>query len=189
MTALTDDLQIGALVTSSKGAKMAFISCENAPALWLPSDAMLPVFEPKPFEEDATRINLVLQPTPEQEAELKSLDDWCLSTVAKRSEQLFGKVLTLEQLAPCYQPCLKTSDKYPPNLRVKVNLSGTNATRYWNAMGRRTIAPDTWIGNAVKPRIRIKALWFMAKQFGIVMELTDAQILEAEIKCPFSNRF
>ena len=165
---------------------MAFISRENGPALWQPDEAMQPVFEPKVFNDDrdATRVNLVLQPTAEQEADLRSLDEWCLATVAKQSEQLFGKALTVEQLAPCYQPCLKTSEKYPPNLRVKVNLSGTNATRYWNAVGRKTIAPDTWVGNAIKPRIRIKALWFMAKQFGIVMELTDAQILEAEVKCP-----
>ena len=180
-----EDLQIGALVTSSKGAKMAFISRENTPAMWIPGDTMQPVFEPKVFEDGTTRLNLVLQPTPEQESTLKSLDEWCLATVAQQSEQLFGKSLTLEQLTQCYQPCLKVSDKYPPNLRVKLNLSGANATRYWNAVGRKTIAPDTWVGTAVRPRIRIKALWFMAKQFDIVMELTDAQILELDVKCPF----
>ena len=184
-----DPLQIGALITSPKGAKMAFIFRESGPAIWQPNDAMHPVFEPKVpkvFDEGATRINLVLQPkTPDQEAELKALDDWCLSAVAQQSEQLFGKALTVEQLTQCYQPCLKTSEKYPPNFRVKVNLSGSNATRYWNAAGLKTIAPDAWVGYAIRPRIRIKALWFMAKQFGIVMELTDAQILEAEVKCPF----
>ena len=133
------DLQIGTLVTSSKGAKMAFISRENAPAMWLPDDTMQPVFEPKVFEDGSkngtTRLNLVLQPSAEQESTLKSLDEWCLAAVAKQSEQLFGKSLTLEQLTQCYQPCLKASDKYPPNLRVKLNLFGANATRYWNAVG------------------------------------------------------
>ena len=116
MTALIDHLQIGSLVTSSKGAKMAFISRKNEPAMWIPDDTMQPVFEPKVFNDDrdATRVNLVLQPTAEQEADLRSLDEWCLATVAKQSEQLFGKALTVEQLTPCYQPSLKTSEKYPP---------------------------------------------------------------------------
>ena len=91
------NLQIGPLVTSSNGAKMAFISQENGPAMWMP-EAMQPVFEPRTFEDGATRMTLVLHPPPEQEAYLRSLDEWCLAAVAKQSEQLFGKVLTLQQL-------------------------------------------------------------------------------------------
>ena len=119
MTAFTDELQIGALVTSSKGGKSAFISRGGGPAVWQPCDAMLPVFEPSSFDGKGSRLNLVLHITPEQEAEMRALDEWCLAEVARQSEQLLGKALTVEQLTPCYQHCLKTSDKYPPTIRVK----------------------------------------------------------------------
>ena len=180
------NLLICPLITSPNGAKMAFISQENAPVLWMP-EPMQPVFEPKPFEEGATRMSLVLHTAPEQETYIKSLDAWCRAAVLLQSEQLFGKALTLQQISQCYQSCLKTSDNYPPSLRVKIAVSGPSATRYWNSTGQKTKAPDTWLGYAIKPRIRIKALWFTAKQFGIVLDLTDAQILEAEVKCPFTG--
>ena len=185
MSISPSNLQIGPLVTGSNGAKIAVISQENGPAMWMP-EAMQPVFEPKTFEDGATRMTLVLHPAPEQEAYLKSLDAWCRAAVLLQSEQLFGKALTLQQITQCYQSSLKTSDNYPPNLRIKIALTGANATRYWNSAGQKTNAPDTWLGNTIRPRIRIKALRFMAKQFGIVMELTDAQILQVEAKCPFT---
>ena len=90
-----NDLQIGALVTSSKGAKSAFISRGGGPAVWQPCDPMLPVFEPSSFDGKSSRLNLVLHVTPEQEAEVRALDEWCLAEVAKQSEQLFGKALTV----------------------------------------------------------------------------------------------
>ena len=180
-----DPLQIGALVTSSKGAKSAFISRGGGPAVWQPCDPMLPVFEPSSFDGKSSRLNLVLHVTPEQEAEVRALDEWCLAEVVRQSEQLFGKALTVEQLTPCYQPCLKTSEKYPPNVRVKLNLDGNRAACFWDSNKQRTAAPSSWLDAAIRPIIRIKAVWFMAKQFGIVLELTDAQITEVVPKCPF----
>ena len=50
---------------------------------------------------------------------------------------------------------------------------------------QKAVAPSSWLDAAVRPIIRIKAVWFMAKQFGIFMELTDAQITEVVPKCPF----
>jgi len=185
MTTFTDELQIGALVTSSKGGKSAFISRGGGPAVWQPCDAMLPVFEPSSFDGKGSPLNLALHITPEQEAEMRALDEWCLAEVARQSEQLFGKALTAEQLAPCYQPCLKTSEKYPPNIRVKLNLDGHRAVCFWDSNKQRTAAPSSWLDVAFRPIIRIKAVWFMAKQFGIVLELTDAQITEVVPKCPF----
>ena len=67
------NLLIGPLITSPNGAKMAFISKESGPALWMP-EPMQPVFEPKPFEDGATRMSLVLHTAPEQETYIKSLD-------------------------------------------------------------------------------------------------------------------
>ena len=181
---ILSNLEIGALVTSSKGAKSAFISRQSGPAVWQPG-VMLPVFEPSSFDGEGSRLNLVLHLVPEQETEMRTLDDWCLATVAKQSEQLFGKALTPEQLTPCYQPCVKTSEKYPPNLRVKLNLDGNRATRFWDSNKQRTAAPGSWLDAAIRPIIRIKAVWFMAKQFGIVMELTDALITDVVPTCPF----
>lgn len=180
-------LQIGSVATSGKGAKSAPISLPgDKPAYWQPKVPLLACYEPSAYQNaDATRVNAVLRPAAEHEAELKALDEWCLSFVAENSERLVGRAQSIEQLSGLYQPCLRTSDKYPPSVRVKMNLQGFSATKFWDEAGKATTAPASWTGCSVWPRIRIKGLWFMAKQFGIVLELSDAKVRQVETECPF----
>lgn len=187
MPSAFDGLQIGHVATSAKGAKVAPIwQNGDCPALWRPAEHMTAVYEPSVYQDpSATRLNLVLRPTPGQETELRELDEWCISCVASQSERLLGKDQSVDELRLLYQPCLRTSEKYPANVRVKLNLCGVAATRFWGEDGKKATAPASWTGSAVLPCIRIKGLWFMAKQFGIVLELTDARITENRAECPF----
>ena len=132
-------------------------------------------------------MNLTLRTTSEHEKELQTLDDWCLEYVAKNCERLLGSSVTPSQLKERYQPILKTSEKYPTSIRVKMNLEGFSAPKFWSDDGKLCSPPKTWQGSMVWPRVRVKGLWFMAKQFGVLLELTDAKVREVECECPFED--
>ena len=74
-------LQIGSIVTNAKGGKSAPITEHGAtkPAYWKSQEAMHAVLEPGAYNEpNATRVNLMLRLTEEQEKSLQELDNWCL---------------------------------------------------------------------------------------------------------------
>ena len=183
----TSILQIGSVATSGKGAKSAPIVLPgDKPVFRQPASPLIAMYEPSAYQNaDATRINVVLRPTPEQEQELKELDDWILAYIAENSERLLGKTHTTSQLTERYQTILKTSDKYPTTIRAKMNTQGFSATKFWNVEGKTCPAPSIWSGCAVWPRIRVKGLRFMSRQFGVLLELTDARVEQAETSCPF----
>ena len=89
-----------------------------------------------------------------------------------------------------YQPLVKTSEKYPPQIKAKVNLSGSAIVRCWDADRKGRGQPETWRGALVKPRLVLKGLYFMgAGLFGATMECTDVQIMQEDgnAECPFSE--
>ena len=131
-------LQIGSIVTNAKGAKSAPITeiGTTQPAFWKSHEGMHAVLEPGAYQDpNATRVNLMLRLTEQQEDSLKDLDNWCLDYATKNAERLFGKPLPPEQVKARYVPCVKASDMYPSTIRVKMNLTGLGATRFWTATG------------------------------------------------------
>ena len=183
-------LQIGSIVTNTKGGKSAPITeyGNTKPAFWKSQEPMHAVLEPGAYNEpNATRVNLMLRLTEEQEKSLQELDNWCLDYAIQNAEKLFGKSLPAEQVKTRYVPCVKTSEMYPSTIRVKMNLTGLGATRFWNSNGHRVAAPQKWRGSTVNACVRLKSLWFMPSQFGIVLDLTDAQVTEAPEVCPFGH--
>ena len=182
-----DTLQIGGIVISAKGGKTAPITQGDCGwAHWDPKETLQVVMEPGAYQDAAaTRVNLMLRPNAAQQAELEELDKWVLAYAAKNSERFFGKTLSAAQVKDRYLPCLKASDKYPPTVRVKMNLEGIGKTRFWTQDGEETAAPKSWAGCTVQAIIRLKALWLMPSQFGIILELTDAHVYEPQRVCPF----
>ena len=125
-----DTLQIGGIVISAKGGKTAPITqSDSGWAHWDPKETLQVVMEPGAYQDAAaTRVNLMLRPNAAQQAELEELDKWVLAYATKNSERFFGKALSATQVKERYLPCLKASDKYPPTLRVKMNLEGIGKT-------------------------------------------------------------
>ena len=179
------NLHLGDLFVSGKGAKLAPITASNgAPVHWRPVEPLGVVFPPNTFSPDdkSGRANLTLRPNEQQQLDLRSLDDTIVQLCCQNSERLFGKTLSEAQVRERYQGALKVSDKYPPAVRLKMCME---AVKYWSPVGQPCKAPDNWTDASVRPVVRVKSLWFMTGSFGVLLELTDAQVTQEEKFCPF----
>ena len=108
-----------------------------------------------------------------------------LKTVAENPQKYFGQPLTDEQIRERYQPAIKVSEKGYTTLRAKMNLSGPAKVRCWSADKTPREMPLDWSMADVSPRLAIKGLWVMAREFGLLVEMTDALIEERSVECPF----
>ena len=180
-------IQIGDVVVSAKGAKIAPITANGKPVYWQPKDALGVVFAPGTYQGDdgnKTRLTVTLKPTTEQIYELIELDEKIVQQCLANAERLFGKALTEAQIRERYQGALRLNEKYPANTRLKMNMTGPGAVKYWKD-GASVQAPDNWVNASVRPVVRVKSLWFMAGSFGVLLEMTDAQVTPEEKACPF----
>jgi hypothetical protein len=153
--------------------------------MWSPSKAMTVVWEPSAYQQpDAQRVNLSLRAEHNLD-ELRGLDAWVLATAAEQSERLFGKRMTAEQLQDRYLGALKANENGAPLLRLKMNVAGRNEVRCWNEARMQRAKPESWLSCMVRPVVRVRALWFMSREFGVLLEITDALLEEASKECPF----
>ena len=189
MTAVLDTsaLRLGQLVTSAKGAKHVTLTTANEkPVTWTPPGSYRVIFPPKPYVEEATRVSLTLA-AGDLEATLAELDQWAVAAAAAASEQLFGRVLGEAQVRDRYAAILKPHERFPAAFRLKMSVAANaRATRFWTAEGERRSAPSDWTGAVVRPVVALKGFWLMGSSFGLMAEVTDLQITEAEpTACPF----
>ena len=182
-----DALTLGDVTTSGKGTKTAPFTCNGGPAdFTLP--ALQIAFEPSAYQsEEATRVNLVLKVGSVHEPDLAKIDQWILETVAADPVKFFGKAKSRENLAETYTPCLKRTEKWGSQLKMKLNLPGSaGGVRLWTADKQPRGAPDAWAGCFVESRVRFRSLYFMGAQWGPVIDVTDLRLLsEAVNACPF----
>ena len=176
-------------VNGAKGAKIAPVSYLGKPIVWMP-DAQVVAYEPSAFQnEEASRVNLVMRASQEAVESLTAFDEHIIALCTEHSANLFGKTLTLEEVKLRYTPCLKQSSKgYEPTFKTKINLSGRGQVKYWDSQSMPCKAPESWIGYSIKPRVVVKCLWLMPKEFGCLFECTDVLINEAcpeTFVCPF----
>ena len=188
MTATFDlkALTVGDLVTSGKGGKSALLSYNGAPVVWTPEPQAVQ-FEPTSFSgEDVSRVNLVLRASPEALQQLEALDERICSLVAENSQKLFGKALSEQEVRARYTPCIKRSEKgHAPTFKVKINLSGRGAVRCWDLEKKPREQPESWVTCTVQPRITLKSIWLMSKDWGCLLECSDLMVDEAVQDCPF----
>ena len=179
-------LTLGEIVTSGKGAKTCPITKAGQPFAAIVR-AMPVCFEPSAYgDEAATRVNIVFRPDEETVAWFDELDKWVVEAAARESLRFFGKAKTALQVLETYQPIVKRSLKYATQFKAKMNVTEPNITKIWDGEAQRP-APEKWTGAVVKPRIRVRGLYFMgASNFGAILEATDLQVMEeASASCPF----
>ena len=182
-TLCVDALSLGD-VTSSGKAKTAPFSVNGGPAEFtLP--ALKVAFEPSAYQDDdATRVNIVFKVN---EEELGQIDKWILDTVSADPVKFFGKAKSRESLVETYTPCIKQTEKYGSQFKCKLNLPGSyQGVRVWDLEKLPRAPPDAWAGCLVTPRVRLRHLYFMANQWGPVIDVTDLKVLsEPATECPF----
>lgn len=182
-----DRLQLGELTTTGKGAKSIPFLYGKEQVIWQPVSPMTVAYEPGVFSgEDTGRVNICFRPQCDLNDTLVELDEWVVTQVRLRSERLFGKALTEDQIRARYAPTLKTNDKgYAPVMRCKMNTQGKAAVKVWQDQKARE-PPDQWAGCNVNARIWVKSLYIMGANFGVTFEATDISIIEEPTsECPW----
>ena len=184
-------LNLGDVSVSGKGAKNCPFYSQGAASANVTLEPMPVCYEPSAYGDDqATRVNIVFRPGAAVLDHFEELDELIIKLVARDSLKFFGKVRSEDLVRESYQPLVKTSEKYPPQIKAKVNLSGSAVVRCWDADRKGRGQPETWRGALVKPRLVLKGLYFMgAGLFGATMECTDVQIMQEDAggECPFSE--
>ena len=182
----TSTLSLGELQVSSKGAKQIQLFSRDAPLVWRPGPLRVQ-WQPKAFNDpEASRVAICFQSNEEVEAYLQALDTWVIKTLALASKKYFGQELSESQLKERYTPAIKVSSKGYAHLRAKMNLVGRSSVRCWDTETRlQRKSPEDWTTCEVQPSLEIKGVWLMNKDFGLLLEMTDALISETSNLCPF----
>ena len=136
--------------------------------------------------DDATRKNIEFIVTPEEEAKVNSMYMWAIEQLAAKPEKFFKKQITKNEIIDLFKhPIIRKGD-YPPKFKCKLDTTGKNAVRCWDAQNQRCELPSDLRGYKLIPRICFNHCWFMSKELGFVCLCTDLQILECECQtCPF----
>ena len=181
-----NSLSLGELQVSSKGAKQVPLFCSDKPLQWRPGPLKVQ-WQPKAFNgPDASRVAICFASNESVEAYLQQLDAWVVKVVSDASRKYFGQDLSPTQIAERYSPAVKVSQKGYSHLRAKMNLTGRNGVKCWDAESKQQRKmPDDWTMCEVSPCLEIKGLWIMNKDFGLLIEMTDALISESFTVCPF----
>ena len=182
-------LTLGELFTSGKGAKSLPVTYSgNHPIQWTPEPQQV-AFEPSAFGgEDVARVNLVMTATSETSDILCELDERMVTLVTENSGRIFGKTLTRVEVEQRFTSSVKFSEKgYASTFKCKINLSGRGAIQCWDADRNKREPPTSWVQCRVQPKITLKNIWIMAKQWGILYEAVNILVGEASEECPFDN--
>jgi hypothetical protein len=181
----TNTLSIGEVSISNRGAKSCSLSNNSQPILVQLSNVRTP-FGTNSFEP-SDRQNLDYSLDSSVTAAVARLDDWVVAAVVQRSEQLFGKILSKEQVLDKFKPSVTLPKKgdFPPTLRSKVNVTGTKVVRVWGLDGKPRSMPEDLRQCSITCKLHVRSLWFMGPQFGLTMETLDLQVEEDSVSCPF----
>ena len=116
----------------------------------------------------------------------RTLDDWVVKTLATSPKKYLGQDMTLEQIQDRYASPVKTSSQGWTHLKAKMNIAGRNQAQCWDTETRKPRKlPTDWTACEVQPSFEIRGLWIMGKDFGLLVEMTDALITESSVVCPF----
>ena len=185
----TSKLEFAPLFTNSKGAKQIPALYKNGEAVvWQPTEFLEVPFEPSACNDvEATRVTLCMTPSEGVCATIAALDTWCIETLSANPVPLLGVQLTPEQVQDRYVSCLKTSSKGYQTLRAKMNRSGRYALQCYTPDKEKRVHPETWRGCMIRPRLLIKEIWIVGKDFGALLECSHVVVKESgdDEYCPF----
>ena len=182
-----DTLHIADQLTKTKGAKTCLIidQANKEPITLIPKKTLVAPFGINSYEESALRKNFEVRCNAFLEDYVTELDKWILSYVYVHSERLLKKKVTYTQVEEMYKSPLHRKEGYAPLLKTKVNTAGNHAVRFWDENGEMTTEPSEWKTTGIIPCLRLKSLWIMSGNVGVVLETTDVQVFPQEINCPF----
>ena len=178
-------LAFGDVSLSLKGARSCPLTGDTVWNLGEGSSARC-CWEPKSFDgTDQNRVSINFSSTPESEADLQRLEKWVLDAVSQNPKKFFDKDLTPAQVSERFVSSLKVSAKGYKSIRAKMNFAGRNAVNYWTSAKAPRGPPEDWLSDTLQPRLVARGLWFMARDFGVLLEMTDCLVSDGAAVCPF----
>ncbi len=67
-----------------------------------------------------------------------------------------------------------------------MNIAGRGSARFWShGSNKPGPPPEDWTNCVVEPILEIRGVWFLGKEVGLLVELTDALVTENSVACPF----
>ena len=100
-----------------------------------------------------------------------------------RDSKIFGKGLAPHEVEARMQSCLKTSARGNSFVKFKLNW---DRVRIWDASGQPLPDPGDLASRSCKLKVELRQCWLMPPSWGILMEVTDLQLMEvAPPPCPF----
>jgi len=178
--------QVEDVYVTPKGAKICRISdLGGSECTWKPEPHMLAPFGPSSFDKDpkAKRQNLdLVLADPAVREQVAALDLWALGYITAHSERLLKKPMTEEQVKSGYSSCMRdTKDpRFPPMLKCKIDNEGKHKLCLWDVEGNAAELPTNWREVELKVLVRVSHLWIMGAAFGLVLQITDAQVFPKE---------
>jgi hypothetical protein len=182
-------LQLAGPIVSSRGAKSCALSNNGVKFVHTVGSRAEPLTSPfgtQSFNDEATTRKSIEFRLPGEWSEFwDGFDAWAVTYITCHSNRLFGKPLTIEQVRDGYKPCVSRRGTYPPTLRCKINLSGSNVVRCWTPAEERMPVPEEFRGLELVPRVTVMHLWVMNREFGFVLQPNDLMCSEVSQSCPF----
>ena len=182
----TSDMQMGQLLNVGKGGKFVPINKSDGLPVYLQFGPLDVLFEPSGYDGDTSRVELCLVPTPEVDATVGSIDDWCVTTLSAESARLFGKQIPAEELAEQYMSPIRNNGRGFRMLRLKMNTTGPRAVTLWDQFRKPITKPiESWKTHSVAVRAVVKGVWLTSKDVGLTLQAEQCMLTPEIVSCPF----
>ena len=181
-------IQLGELLTNTKGGKSVPLRGEGSgPPVWQSAEVQKIIWQPAAFNDpEAKRVPVCLEPEETAVARLQEIERQVvelLSQQSLRDSKIFGKGLVPHEVEARMQSCLKTSSRGNSFVKFKLNW---DRVRIWDASGQPLPDPGDLASRSCKLKVELRQCWLMPPSWGILMEVTDLQLMEvAPPPCPF----
>ena len=159
----------------SHGGKPIYLTLEN----------VFSPFDLSSFNENS-RKTLTLRLPKEWDGPFDCMEAALQHEVQEQISRFFASPQTAEQVSDAYKLITKKNADYPRHLKVKVNTTGLQSVRYWDADKQRIDALETHAGVLFTAKVLLRSLWFADDAWGLVCDATDLMLQgEVAAECPF----
>ena len=184
-------IMLGNILTNSKGGRYIPLRTEGGSDVptWK-SDWLKVIWNPSCYgDPEAVRVSMCLEPDEAARAffrETEELVTKALSEHSQRDSRIFGKPLKPEEVKERLTSAVKTSTRGTEFLKLKLNY---DKMRLWGPDGEE-LPVQKWDlqGCLCKVHVELRQVWLMSSQCGVLAEVTDVMLQQAEPpkpQCPF----
>ena len=148
-------------------------------SLGTPKTPLRCVWHPSAYQDPkATRLNLVVQITPELKAWVEALESAVVAKLTAEPEK-YGKY-TAASIPTLFNTALK-EHQGSWQLKLKITVGdGPHAVRLWDPNGKRTEMPKDMSNAMIVPLACARHVWLTAAGIGVLFEASDVMLVSTQ---------